>query len=87
MSAAHPIPDETLAEQAEQIRASFPELYAFLADPQREMRRVLAGIPDPADPETPAPADALDEAIAQLRRGIASIGTVLTGSAAGGGQR
>lgn len=87
MSATHPIPYETLAEQAEQIRASYPELYAFLADRQHKMRRVLADIPDPADPETPAPAGAVDDAITQLRRGIASIGAVLTGSAAGGGHR
>ncbi len=87
MSVTDPTSAETLAERAEWIRASYPELYTFLADWQRAMRRLLTGNPDPADPQLPAPADSVNDTIRRHRRGITGITTVLAGLATGGGQR
>jgi hypothetical protein len=69
---------ERLAQQAEQMRATFPELYALLADRDRDMRQALARFPSLADPEAWMPAgvervitrlQALGPGVEELRTG------------------
>jgi len=83
VSTSHPSQHELLTAQASQIRESYPELYAFLVERQREMRHALGRIPHPDDLEAVAPAGVVDDAIGRLRHVSSSIDDLLAGSTSG----
>jgi hypothetical protein len=57
---------EIIAEQARKVRALYPELFAHLADRERDLRKLRSRIPNPADPESWVPFNVYSDVITRV---------------------
>ena len=66
-----------LVDQAERVRAEYPELFSYLRERDDLLRRITLRVPDPGDPEGWVGFDVQKKVVAPLTRippGLADLG-------------